>query len=189
MLHHALATVLIVYVLGFSSPLLAITPQVIGPAVYGQVQSIADQVITQDKINQPILINIQSITNISGMEWDSVNNRMIVRHAGVYVILTDMIVGTQISGDVYFWIERNGSPIFESGKKQTLTPQLRTMPISNSWMTLLEENDSIRFMFSSTVPTAALITTRGSKNIPNFPTAYTPNSPGFNVTMFRVETK
>lgn len=187
MVRNFLSCILIMHMLGFSTQLVAVSPAIIAPAVYGQVQSIGNQVITQNKINQPILINIQSINNISGMEWDSVNNRMIVRHAGVYVILTDMIVGTQMNGDVYFWIERNGSPIFESGKKQTLSPQFETIPISNSWILPLDENDSIRFMFSATVPTVALITTQSSKNIPNFPTAYTPNSPGFNVTMFMLK--
>jgi hypothetical protein len=177
----------IMFMLGLSLSSLASSPSVIAPAVYAQVQSEGNQIVTQDKIHQPLSIRAQTIINISGMEWDLVNNRMVIKQAGMYVIMTDIQVGGQNNGDAFFWIERNGSPIFESGKKQSMSSNAQLILVSNSWILPLEEGDSIRFMFSSGTPTIGLMTVRGSKNIPNFPTAYVPSSSGFNLTMYMLQ--
>jgi hypothetical protein len=155
------------------------------PAVYAQLASNADQLATPDTVNQPTAINLQVVDSISGMQWQSNERKLLIQQTGIYVISSDVQVGARESatniikgGDIYYWLELNGTPIPDTGNWVFASPESRSKGISMFWITPLKEGDVLRFMFSSSAASMGLITIPAKDNIPN--------SPGLSLMIYKV---
>ena len=153
---------------------------------YAQLVSTADQLATPDTVNQPTPIEIGKIDAISNLAWDSKNNTLLIKQAGVYVIMSSLQAGAREEatnivkgGDIFYWLELNGNMIPNTGNWVFASPTARSKTIVNVWLTLFKAGDRIRFIFSSSAPSMGILTIPTSKNVPS--------APGVSITVFMLE--
>jgi len=153
--------------------------------VYAQLASTDDQLATFDTINQAIPIDIQSVDAISEMEWDPKNDKLTIKEDGIYFIMAVLQVGARENstnivkgGDIYFWLEQNGTAVADSGSWVFASPSSRAKTITSQTVMPLKQGDALRFIYSSSAPSMGLLTIAGEKN--------RPSSSGISVTVFKL---
>ena len=155
---------------------------------YAQLSNNADQVATADTVNRGMAINLQVIDGISGVQWDPKTDKLTFKEDGIYFIMSTIQAGGRESatniikgGDIYFWLELNGTPVADSGSWTFASPSSRAKTIVDQMVIPIKQNDTLRFMYASSAPSMGVL---------SFPADNErPSSPGASITLFKIDGK
>lgn len=156
-------------------------------AVYAQLSSNKDQLTTPDTLNQGIVVNLENLSEISGLDWNSQTNEILIIEDGVYFVMLDMQCGARESaaiikgGDIYCWFEKNKKPIENGGSWIFVAPHARSKNIVNQTIAFFKKGEALRVKYAATAPSMGLISFPGSE--------FWPSSPGAALTIYKIGEK
>lgn len=154
-------------------------------APYAQLASRVDQLVQMDSINTGVVVAIDTVSAIDGLNFDKNTNEIEVQQEGVYFIMAVAQVGAREyvrdivkGGDMYFWIECNQQPVADSGSWIFVSPTARSHTIVDQIIQPCKKGDRIRFKFSASAPSLGLITFNATEKWPR--------APGITVSMYKI---
>ena len=154
-------------------------------SVYAQINSEKSQFA--DAINKDTLAEFKMQTSyLENIDWNSKENKLIIKEDGLYFIMAVAQVGahesgpsiSEAGGDIFFWFVLNDKEITDSAATLHVVPQSKSNTIVDEYILPLQTGDTLSFMFSTTEISIGLVTFQG--------TELRPRSPGLTVSVFKV---